>query len=603
VPAPLRSVLTAVAVVAAMMVVSGPAPPAHAAPGPDVFLLGDSVLAGATPAIDQTILPSYPGTVIDAAVCRGLVVSCTSSGAPSPPTTGMAEIAGNAGRIGDVMVVELGYNDSPSASSIDAALAALTQQEVPLVLWVGLSTLNRPEFAAVNARLAAATSRWPTMRVLDWDGVSHGHPDWFIPDDGVGVHLTPAGASAFASWLKSQLDAIPGIGVPPPAAQHCSADVAIGTPSAPLASTPTGTPGPDAGFTGTAPSRLLDSRAGRPLGAGHAIELQIAGRAGVPKGASAAALNVTAVDPCGAGFLTVYPCGDSPPLASNVNYGAHDARPNLAVARLSAGGRVCIYSMVQTDVVVDLMGWFTPDRGDAAVAARPTRLLDTRQTTAVAAGGTIGLTVTGPGAAPAGATGAILNVTAVDAEAAGFVTVWPAAADGSCDPAGRPGTSNVNVAGTAPLANLVMVRVVSGRVCLFSFSRADLVVDLDGWFATGAGTVQPRTPARVLDTRAGVGVAPGAVPAGGTVAMDLGGGAILNVTAVLPSAPGFMTVWPATPDGSCSPSSRPLASNLNYGPGQVVANLVVSAATAGRICVYTQARSDIVVDAMGDLAS
>ena len=83
------------------------------------------------------------------------------------------------------------------------------------------------------------------------------------------------------------------------------------------------------------------------------------GRSGVPAGASAAALNVTAVDPCGAGFVTVYPCGSTaPPLASNVNYVAKEARPNLVVARLSSGGRACIYSMVQTDVAVDLMGWF-----------------------------------------------------------------------------------------------------------------------------------------------------------------------------------------------------------------------------------------------------
>jgi hypothetical protein len=601
VPAALRSVLVVVAFVAGTLVVSLPTPAAHAAPGPDVFLLGDSVLAGATPAINQAILPAYPGTVIDAAVCRGLVASCTYNGAP--PTTGMAEIAANAGHIGDVIVVELGYNDSPSASSLDAALAALSQQDVPLVLWVGLSTLNRPEFAAVNARLAAATARWPTMRLLDWDGVSHGHPEWFIPDDGVGVHLTAAGTTAFASWLKTQLDAIPGIGVPPPADQHCSPSAAIGTPSLPLASVSASTPVDKAGFTGTQPSRLLDSRAGRPLGGGRAIELQLAGRAGVPKDASAAALNVTAVDPCAAGFLTVYPCDGSPPLASSVNYGAHDTRPNLAVARLSAGGRVCIYSMVQTDVVVDLMGWFTPDGGDTAVAARPSRLLDTRAGTPVVAGGTIGLAVTGPGLAPPTATGAMLNVTAADGTAAGFVTVWPAAADGTCDPSGRPGTSNVNVVGTAPVANLVMVRIGGGRVCLYSFSRSDLVVDLDGWFVAGPGSVQPATPTRVLDTRAGVGGPPGAVPAGGTVAMDIGGGAVLNVTAVLPAAPGFLTVWPATPDGSCSPSSKPLASNLNYETGQVVANLVVSAATAGRICVYSQARSDVVADLMAGVAA
>jgi len=244
------------------------APPgAGASPGPGVFLLGDSVLAGAATAIQQSLVPSYPGTVVDAAVCRGVAVSCLYNGAT--PTTGQAEIAANAGRLGDVVVVELGYNDKPSASTIDATMNALSAQDVPLVLWLDLSTLNRPDFAPVNDRLQAATARWPTMRLLDWDGASKGHPEWFVPDDGVGVHLTKDGAAAFAAWLKTNLDAIPGIGVPPPAAQHCTASVGIGAGVAAPAAQPS-TADAGAGFTGVQPKRLLDSRTGRPLGAGRA---------------------------------------------------------------------------------------------------------------------------------------------------------------------------------------------------------------------------------------------------------------------------------------------------------------------------------------------
>jgi hypothetical protein len=590
---------TVLLVMAGLAVVVTAATAARATPGPGVYILGDSVTAGAESALQQSLVPSYPGTIINAAVCRGLTTSCPYNG--STPTTGMAEIAANASHLGDVLVMELGYNDKPSASAIDAAMSALTAQDVPLVLWVGLSTLNRPDFAPVNDRLQAATARWPTLRVLDWDGTSKSHPSWFVPDDGVGVHLTKEGATAYAGWLKGQLDAVPGIGVPPPATQHCAATVAIGTPEPAPAAQPATPPDAGAGFTGIQPKRLLDSRSGRPVGAGRAIELQITGRAGVPPGATAAALNVTAIDPCAAGFVTVYPCGSTaPPLASNVNYVAKEARPNLVVARLSTSGRACLYSMVQTDVAVDLMGWFAADAGDRAVATSPVRALDTRAMGRVGAGQAIAVAVTGTGLAPTTARGAILNLTATDARAPGYVTVWPASTAGACDPAARPDTSNVNIAGADPVANLVMVRLGAGRVCVYAFSDTNVVLDLDGWFAEGDGTLQAQTPKRVLDTRDGTGGTAGEVAAGAAVAVDLGAGtkgAAVNLTAVLPRAKGFLTAWPARDDGTCVAADRPLASNLNYAAGQVVANLAVAATGAtGRVCVYSFAATHLVVD-------
>jgi hypothetical protein len=303
----------------------------------------------------------------------------------------------------------------------------------------------------------------------------------------------------------------------------------------------------------------------------------------------------------------VYPCGASaPPLASNVNYVAKEARPNLVIARLSSSGRACIYSMVQTDVAVDLMGWFVAGAGDRAVAASPVRVLDTRTSARVSASQTIAVDVTAPGLAPANAQGAILNLTATDARSPGFVTVWPAAADGTCSEASRPGTSNVNVAGSDPVANLVMVGLGGGRVCLFVFSDTNVVLDLDGWFVDGKGTLRAQLPQRVLDTRDGTGGTSGEVAADTAVAVDVGasaGGAALNITAVLPRAKGFLTAWPARSDGTCAAGDRPLASNLNYAAGQVVANLAVTAANAaGRICVYSQARTHIVADLAATVA-
>ena len=74
----------------------------------------------------------------------------------------------------------------------------------------------------------------------------------------------------------------------------------------------------------SAPARLADTRPGgatvdglfagigmRP--AGSVLALTVAGRAGVPAGAASAVLNVTVTGAAGAGFVTVYPCGQPTP--------------------------------------------------------------------------------------------------------------------------------------------------------------------------------------------------------------------------------------------------------------------------------------------------
>ena len=67
-------------------------------------------------------------------------------------------------------------------------------------------------------------------------------------------------------------------------------------------------------------------------------------------------------------------------LASNVNDDVGSTTPNLVVSGLGNGaeGRdVCVFSLSQTDIVVDLDGVFTG--GDVYQPVAPQRLLDTRQ--------------------------------------------------------------------------------------------------------------------------------------------------------------------------------------------------------------------------------
>jgi hypothetical protein len=119
--------------------------------------------------------------------------------------------------------------------------------------------------------------------------------------------------------------------------------------------------------TPLSPLRFLETRVGertfdgqfegaglRP--AGSVTEVLVAGRGGVPGDAAAVVLNATVVA-AGDGFATVFPCGQSRPLASNLNFVAGQVVPNAVVAKVGAGGRVCIYVHGAADLVVDVNGY------------------------------------------------------------------------------------------------------------------------------------------------------------------------------------------------------------------------------------------------------
>ena len=87
--------------------------------------------------------------------------------------------------------------------------------------------------------------------------------------------------------------------------------------------------------------------------------MKVTGRAGVPDDAEAVFLNVVAVNPSGPGYLTVFPCGSTAPLAANVNYSGGDIAANAVLAKVGDGGKICVFTLAATDLVIDVNG-FTP---------------------------------------------------------------------------------------------------------------------------------------------------------------------------------------------------------------------------------------------------
>ena len=112
------------------------------------------------------------------------------------------------------------------------------------------------------------------------------------------------------------------------------------------------------------------------MAGGSVTQVKVTGRGGVPADASSVAVNVTAINPTLAGFLTVFPCGEQIPVASTLNFTPGAIVPNSAVVKVGADGAICIYSNTETDIVVDVNGY---DAAQAVVRLfEPTRVLETR---------------------------------------------------------------------------------------------------------------------------------------------------------------------------------------------------------------------------------
>jgi hypothetical protein len=163
----------------------------------------------------------------------------------------------------------------------------------------------------------------------------------------------------------------------------------------------------------------------------------------------------------------------------------------------------------------------------------PQRVLDTRETAKPTAGSYNPVVIAGLAGVPSSATAVVLNVTAIDAEGEGYVTVFPWGE-------ALPNTSNVNIKRFGQMVpNLVTVRLGSqGKVGLYSSISANLLVDVFGYYsasgATAAGRFIALTPQRLLDTRGRAtagedGVVRLAMPAGVPSNTE---GLVLNVTAV-----------------------------------------------------------------------
>lgn len=242
---------------------------------------------------------------------------------------------------------------------------------------------------------------------------------------------------------------------------------------------------PGVAFTPTTPRRIVDTRDG--LGGVAAVPLEPADElvapvtpaVGVPEGATAVSVSLTLTNTTDDGYATMYPCGLDP-YASNVNYVAGQIVPNAVVVGIGADDAVCVRTSARADVVVDLNGYLGAPGGVELTPVVPVRVADTRDGTGgvtrakVEAGKE--LAVQAVGAAQADdVLGVVINLTGTNADDDGYLAAY------ACGTS--PYASNVNyVAGDGRASASAAFTPVdsSGRVCITSSARADVVVDLIG---------------------------------------------------------------------------------------------------------------------------
>lgn len=161
--------------------------------------VGDSVAAAISyiPSA-QAELRRGMRVTLDLEVCRRLAQpSCPYQG--SRPSTALQAVRGHGRTLGDVLILDVGYNESGQGygEGIDQVMRAARRQGITEVVWLTLRETS-DVYRDTNVAIKAAARRWPQLHVADWDAYSRGKP-WYRD---AGPHLTPTGAYELAAFLR-----------------------------------------------------------------------------------------------------------------------------------------------------------------------------------------------------------------------------------------------------------------------------------------------------------------------------------------------------------------------------------------------------------------
>ncbi|MGO4473112.1 LamG-like jellyroll fold domain-containing protein [Arthrobacter sp. M-10] len=357
-------------------------------------------------------------------------------------------------------------------------------------------------------------------------------------------------------------------------------------------------------FVSLSPFRALDTRGSSAVGADAPVSFQVGGVSGIPANVSAVVFNLTVTGPKSFGFVSAFASGTERPNTSNVNFGVGQTVANSVTVPVGADGKVTLFNRSggSTDLIADVSGYYlsgSPVVPGAFAPLAPSRMLDTRGGSAAGGDSPVSFQVGGVSGIPANVSAVVFNLTVTGPKSFGFVSAFASGTE-------RPNASNVNFGPGQTVANSVTVPVgADGKVTLFNRSggSTDLIADVSGYYLSGApvvpGAFAPLAPSRMLDTRPGSaagGDSPVSFQVGGVSGIPANVSAVVfNLTVTGPKSFGFVSAF-------ASGTLRPNASNVNFGPGQTVANSVtVPVGADGKVTLFNRSSgaTDLIADVSG----
>ena len=369
-------------------------------------------------------------------------------------------------------------------------------------------------------------------------------------------------------------------------------------------------------YVALSPTRITDTRAGsgypnagKTLGAGGSINVQVTGAEGVPtSGVTAVVVNVTVVGPTASSYVTLFPEGTTQPVVSNLDFTTGETLANLATVPLGSQGGLTVYNYVgSVNVVIDVEGFYTTTAQTRGLynPVNPLRVLGTLAAgSSIGAGVSTAVTVAGVDGVPADASAVVANVTVAGPSGPGYLTVYPAPTSGAPTP---PTASNVNFTTGQVIPNRVIIPVgANGQIDVYNHSGSVKVdVDLDGYYTGSSAELgsafTPMSPVRVTDTRVGSNgtrVSPAASESFSFLSEGLSSTAtalVANVTVVAGVGAGYLTVYPTTD------STPPAASDANFTANSIAQTFSLAPLNGALTYLYNSSAVpvNIVIDAFG----
>ena len=148
-----------------------------------IWLTGDSVILG----IRSAIAEIRPLLVVNARVGRA---------APELLQEMSRDLEKAAG---STVVMDLGNNDLLTEETVRAIFELVKESSKVIVV---NTAVPRPYRDANNELIARLATEYANVRVVDWNAISDGRPEYFAPD---GVHLVPTGVSAYVMAIDEAL--------------------------------------------------------------------------------------------------------------------------------------------------------------------------------------------------------------------------------------------------------------------------------------------------------------------------------------------------------------------------------------------------------------